>query len=90
MKTTESTPQAAPIQIKIKPYKLKELAFFYEVSKPVLRAMLAPYHRKIGKRKGHYYNVYQVKFIIRILGMPGNYVFKDNILYEPKTDQDSD
>jgi hypothetical protein len=90
MKAIENAALAAPIQIKIKPYKLKELAFFYEVSKPVLRAMLSPYLHKIGKRKGHYYNVFQVKYIISKLGMPGNYVFKDNILYESNTEHDSD
>jgi hypothetical protein len=66
------------IILKIKPYKLVELAAIYGVSRPVLRSMMQPYKRKIGLRMGHYYSIRQVKYIISKLGMPGNYVFTDN------------
>lgn len=76
------------IILKIKPYKLVELARIYGVSRPVLRSMMQPYKRKIGLRMGHYYSIRQVQYIISKLGMPGNYVFKDNVINVSNEDED--
>lgn len=85
-----TTPKSSDSEIilKIKPYKLAELASIYEVSRPVLRAMIQPYSRKIGLRKGHYYTIRQVRYIISKLGMPGNYVFRENTITVNNEDDD--
>jgi hypothetical protein len=59
-------------EIKIKPYKHKELSILYGVSKKTFSKWLLPFKEKIGERKGHYYSVEQVKKIFVVLGIPSS------------------
>lgn len=61
-----------PLVHEIKPYKHKELAFLYGVSKQTFSKWLIPFREKIGERKGHYYSVEQVKTIFVALGIPSS------------------
>ena len=54
----------------IKPYTLKELAEFYEVSAKIFRNWLRPFRKQIGKKEGHFFTVNQVKIILDKLGAP--------------------
>ena len=61
-----------PLVKQIKPYKHKELADLYGVSKQTFAKWLIPFKVKIGERKGHFYSVEQVKTIFSLLGIPSN------------------
>lgn len=61
-----------PLVKQIKPYKHKELADLYSVSKQTFTRWLLPFKDKIGERKGHFYSVEQVKTIFTLLGIPSN------------------
>jgi hypothetical protein len=62
-----------PLVKHIKPYKLKELADLYFVSKQTFIKWLAPFKDRIGERKGHFYTVEQVKIIFTCLGVPSSF-----------------
>ena len=55
----------------LKPYKLKELADLYRVCTRTMRKWLKPIARKLGKRTGHYYQVWQVRIIFTHLDPDG-------------------
>jgi hypothetical protein len=54
----------------IKPYTVKQLAEFYSVSEKTFRTWLDDYTEELGVKKGHYYNVRQVKVIFENVGCP--------------------
>ncbi|MCA0429038.1 MAG: DUF4248 domain-containing protein [Bacteroidetes bacterium] len=56
--------------IEIKPYMLNELARFYQISDPTLRAWIKGFEEKLGKRVGRYYSAKQVEIIFEELGLP--------------------
>lgn len=56
--------------VKIKRYKLIELAEFYEVDKRTLREWLDKFKEELGIRNGHYYSIRQVKLIFSKLELP--------------------
>lgn len=55
----------------LKAYTVKQLAGFYGVSPKIFRGWLQPHKKKIGDRKGHFYNALQVQVILEQLGIPG-------------------
>lgn len=67
-----STTAARPLSsIALRPYNQKELAVLYGISSKTLQKWLAPFAKKIGKRRGYYYNILQVRKIFSLLGFPG-------------------
>lgn len=58
----------------IKPYSKKELAILYEVSPRCLDTMLKPFDEEIGKKKGWYFNVKQIRTIFDKLGYPNAFL----------------
>jgi transposase-like protein len=56
----------------IKPYSLAELARLYEVCVRTMRKWMQPFTEEIGKRRGRYYTISQVKTIFEKLGYPAN------------------
>ncbi len=68
------------IRAEVKPYSKKELAILYEVSPRCFSTMLKPFEQEIGKKRGWYFNVNQVKAIFEKLGYP-NIFLKDE--YNP-------
>jgi hypothetical protein len=56
--------------IKIKRYKLIELAAIYEVNRKTFRGWLTKFKTDLGEREGHYYSIAQVKFIFSKLELP--------------------
>lgn len=70
-------PSIMPKTFELRPYKLKELAGFYNISKDTFRRQLKLLEPKIGTRAGHYYNIAQVKIIIEHLGKPGTGIFDE-------------
>jgi hypothetical protein len=61
----------------LKQYKLVELATLYNIHRDTFRKQIALLDEKIGKRKGYYYSVTQVKIIVEHLGLPGASLFED-------------
>lgn len=49
---------------------LNELARFYQISDPTLRAWIKGFEEKLGKRVGRYYSAKQVEIIFEELGLP--------------------
>ena len=56
--------------IKIKRYKLIELAAIYEVNRKTFRGWLNKFKIELGEREGHYYSIGQVKLIFSKLELP--------------------
>ncbi len=56
--------------IKIKRYKLRELAEIYEVNRKTFRGWLNKFKLELGTREGHYYSISQVKLIFSKLELP--------------------
>ena len=56
--------------IEFKPYTIKQISVIYGVSLQTIRRWLIPFHDKIGKRQGHFYNVNQVRIIFESFGIP--------------------
>lgn len=54
----------------IKSYMLKDLSEIYGVSNNIFKRWLKPYENELGKRKGHFYNIQQVEFMISKFGLP--------------------
>lgn len=67
--------QSEKTSIEIKPYMLNELAKFYQVSDPTLRAWIKGFSDKLGKRIGRYYSAKQVEIIFEELGCPKTITF---------------
>jgi hypothetical protein len=63
--------------ISIKFYTLKELAEIYKVCIPTFKRMIAPYEGLIGKHKGRYYTITQVKLIFQYVDLPSTYTMKE-------------
>ncbi len=59
-----------PNLLKLRPYKLKELAALYGTCTKTMRKWLSPYAEQIGERKGHFYKIEQVKIIFSQLQPP--------------------
>lgn len=57
-------------QIIVKPYTLSELSDIYGVDWRTVRIWLEPYEEEIGKRRGRYYTIPQVRIIFDKLGLP--------------------
>lgn len=78
MQVREGSANATPKKtFELKQYKLVELANLYNIHRDTFRKQIAPFEWKIGKRKGYYYSVAQVKIIIEHLGKPGTAVFDE-------------
>jgi hypothetical protein len=73
--------QSKSRKAEIRPYSKKELAILYEVSPRCFYTMVQPFEPLIGKKRGWYYNVNQVKVIFEKLGYP-NVFLKDE--YKPE------
>jgi hypothetical protein len=63
--------------ISVKFYTLKELAEIYKVCIPTFKRMIAPYEEIIGKHKGRYYTITQVKLIFQYVDLPSTYTMKE-------------
>lgn len=78
MQVKEHSANATPKKtFELKQYKLVELANLYNVHRDTFRKQIALIEGKIGKRKGYYYSVTQVKAIIEHLGKPGTGLFDE-------------
>lgn len=66
-----------PIRAELRPYSKKELANLYKVTTHCLTTMLEPFQALIGKKRGWYYNVNQVKIIFASLGYPDDFLPDD-------------
>ncbi len=60
--------------VKLRPYTKKELAALYKVSARCFFTMLDDFQKEIGKKKGWYYSVKQVKVIFEKLGYPDSFL----------------
>lgn len=58
------------INLEARPYTQKQLAIYYGVSVKVLKNWLKNFTELLGARKGHFYNLEQVKIIFDKLGVP--------------------
>lgn len=56
--------------IKVRRYKLIELAAIYEVDRRTFRGWLDKFKDELGERDGHYYSIPQVKLIFSRLELP--------------------
>ncbi len=56
--------------IKIRRYKLIELAEIYEVDRKTFRGWLDKFKTKLGEREGHFYTIPQVQLIFSQLKLP--------------------
>jgi len=65
------TTTAAPQEVPIRGYTMKELSVLYGVSTKCLRTWLEPHLEVVGKRKGRYFTTLQVRVIFDKLGLPG-------------------
>ena len=74
MKTTD--PKQG-VRVKIRPYKLKELAAFYEADPKTFLKWLNPFQSLIGKRIGYYYSIIQVRIIFKKLLHPSHAIVDD-------------
>jgi hypothetical protein len=55
---------------KIRHYSVKQLAYFYLISKPTFHRWIEPHQQQIGERNGNYYTSIQVEKIFQVLGIP--------------------
>jgi hypothetical protein len=67
--------------ISIKPYKLKEIAALYGLHRDTMREWLKLIKDKVGERKGHYYNIDQVRTIFDVYKLPSYVQIKDETRY---------
>lgn len=51
-------------------WRIRELAYLYQVSIETFRKWISPFEHKIGPRKGHFYTPTQVKIILEGVGLP--------------------
>ena len=58
-------------QLDVKPYTKKELAEIYGISPRSFCTWFKKIEPEVGKKKGKYFNVNQVRKIIEKLGLPG-------------------
>ncbi len=63
--------------IDIKPYKLKEIAAIYGLHRDTMRKWLKLIEAKVGKRKGHFYDIGQVKIIFDCFKLPSYVQVRD-------------
>jgi hypothetical protein len=63
--------------VSVQYYTLKELAKIYKVCPSTFKRMVMPYAEKIGKRKGRYYSIPQVRLIFQHVDLPSNYTIKE-------------
>ncbi len=49
-------------------YKVKELAYCYNVSVPTFKKWLKPFEDKIGRQIGHFYMAPQIKIMQECIG----------------------
>lgn len=59
-------------EVPIMPYKLKELASIYKLSNYMMRLLIQPHQKALGKRVGHYYSYEQVEKIFKRIHLPSN------------------
>jgi hypothetical protein len=59
-----------PTALKIRPYKLKELAKLYGTCGKTLKKWIEPYKDEIGPRIGYFYTINQVGIIFKNLNPP--------------------
>ena len=57
-------------EIQLRAYSIKELALIYEIDRRTFRKWLLPHEPIVGKQKGHYYNIPQVRLIFEKLSVP--------------------
>jgi len=60
------------VSFPLKAYTVKQLSELYGVSAKTLRRWLEPLTKQLGEKRGYFYNISQVKCIIKYLGAPGN------------------
>lgn len=63
-------PSSSGGSILLRPYNLKELCALYSISSKTLKKWLLPLKKKIGKKRGNYYTIPQVREIFILLGFP--------------------
>ena len=68
--TNNNHPPGVAINIRLRPYNLKELAALYGISPKTLSKWLKPFENKIGKRTGYYFSIPQVRAIFSFLEFP--------------------
>lgn len=56
--------------IKIRRYKLFELAEIYEVDRKTFRGWVNKFRQELGEREGHFYTIPQVQLIFSKLKLP--------------------
>ena len=54
----------------IKPYRMKDLCTIFDLNYRTMRSWIEQHKKKIGKRKGQYFNAEQVSFMVGRFGMP--------------------
>jgi hypothetical protein len=57
-------------RIKIRPYKLQELADIYNVNRNTFRRWLKRFENELGEREGYFYSIPQVRIIFKKLCLP--------------------
>ena len=57
--------------VQLKPYSSTELARLYDVCIRTMKKWMAPFESLIGKKRGRYYTIAQVRIIFEKLGLPG-------------------
>ena len=67
---TTTSPGNTGFAIQLRPYNLKELTTLYGVSAKTLHKWLSPFEKQIGKRRGYYFTIPQVRKIFRLLEFP--------------------
>jgi transposase-like protein len=55
---------------RIRPMTCSELSHLYGVHRHTFRRWMKPLMKRLGKRTGNFFNVNQVKLILKILGVP--------------------
>lgn len=70
MKDDKTNEPKEKIKVPLKPYTLKELAQLYKVDKRTLLRWVKELKQDLGKRKGYYYSIAQVKIIFSELLLP--------------------
>ena len=58
------------INIRVKPYNQKELAYLYEVSSRTVKNWIKPFKHEIGQKIGNTFTAKQVEIIFDRLGFP--------------------
>jgi hypothetical protein len=62
--------ETVKMNIKVRPYNMKELCRMYELSYKALKANIKPFIHLLGEKKGYFFNVKQVEIIFMQLGIP--------------------